>query len=630
MATFRSLLAAAICVYGMVSPLEAHSAASDSTGANGDTLDVVLSTTIVVSGTRLKRDSTEFPFEKNRFADLLQTRGFGLIQKGVYFAQDVYADGFRRGDINIVIDGERYHNACPNRMDNPLARVNPLEMGSIVLEKTSAHDKPGLGGTVSYHRDLPDAAEHIRFGVSHGFGAVPSRDLAVSLATDRHRVSAQYAEGSDYTDGDGRDFSDAYGYDDNITYHMGEISVTGLRGDWQYRGEVMYTQDVMFPYLMMDERDVVVMSSSLSWRRHRFYLTHTSHLMNNGLRESMGLMETDARNTTLGLTGSFYEVVARFWNADNLIAMPSGRMTNHIVPDLRTFSGALWRRVSKGDLLAWGRLGLSQTVLGDKSQLSFYSPLFADAAEKRAYPTYAAGAGYRRSVIGRATAGGSVDIISEPPSPEQLFLAYRAPMGHAWWAGNPELKAPVRATVRADFATSGLRAELSGARVWNYVEQVRMSAGGRAYRSYKNVDAVLFSVALSGSWRYLDFNAAYTRGTNTGSDSALVEIAPLAIVSRIKLPVSHSAEVFVRHTYNDAQSRIDESLGETPTPSWHRFDLGAGVRLGAAVLSLEVRNLSDELYYQHLSYSRSPYTSGSRLYEPGRSVSLSILMDVGD
>lgn len=595
--------------------------------AQKDTLSVVLPDIITVSGTRLQRDSAAFPFEKNRFTDLLHTNGFVLIQKGVYFAQDIYADGFKRNDIAIVIDGERYHNACPNRMDNPLARANPLEMQSISLEKTSAADKPGLGGTVSYRRGVPGADSQLRAGISTSAGAAPARDVAVAAITHRHQFSAYYAEGTDYTDGDGRNFTDNYDYKKDPAYRVGQAGLSGLRGDWQYRAEIMYTQDVMFPYLMMDERDVRVLNASVGWRRHRLYVTHTDHLMDNGLRRATGLMETDARNLTVGLTGPSYELVIRRWDADNRMITPMTTISNHIIPDLRVTNGAVWKRTSTERYTAWGRLGLSNSRLGDKSQADLYESLFGTTEESRWFPTFGAGASIRYTMTGGISGSATADFVSEPPTPEQLYIAFRAPMNNPWWSGNPELKAPIRASLRTQATGYGVSLDLSASHVWNYVEQVRAQSGMRAYRTYQNVEAILLSAGIAGSWKVFDFSANYTHATNTGNDSALVEIAPLALASRVKVPVGRSSLAFLRHTYNDAQARVDRSLGETPTPAWHRFDIGAQVNISPLTINLEIRNVADELYYQHLSYARNPYASGARVYEPGRTVALSIVMD---
>lgn len=92
---------------------------------------------------------------KDRLSGIFESNGFSLIRKGVFFAQDIYADGLKRSDINVIVDGERYHTACPNRMDSPLTRVNQIELESVSLMKTSGDLLSGLGGVVNFHRKVP-------------------------------------------------------------------------------------------------------------------------------------------------------------------------------------------------------------------------------------------------------------------------------------------------------------------------------------------------------------------------------------------------------------------------------------------------------------------------------------------
>lgn len=68
---------------------------------------------VEVTSQKLKIGDFQSPVEKDNLSTLLGRNGFSLIRKGVFFAQDIYVDGFKRGDINVVVDGERYHSACP-------------------------------------------------------------------------------------------------------------------------------------------------------------------------------------------------------------------------------------------------------------------------------------------------------------------------------------------------------------------------------------------------------------------------------------------------------------------------------------------------------------------------------------
>ncbi len=43
---------------------------------------------------------------------------------------------------------------------------------------------------------------------------------------------------------------------------------------------------------------------------------------------------------------------------------------------------------------------------------------------------------------------------------------------------------------------------------------------------------------------------------------------------------------------------------------------------------LEIVNLFDAHYYQHLSYQRDPFAAGLHVYEPGRMVRLSVAYEM--
>jgi len=321
-----------------------------------DTSSVELDTKITVLGTCLSRSTTEFPNDKTRFSDVLKTDGFGIVKKGVFLAQDVYMSGFKRSDIELVIDGERYYCACPNRMDSPLSRTNSLEMKSITLNKTSAPLQSGLGGNISFIREEPVYSKLLRVGIAQSFNASETSDFGFILNSNQHRISGRYARGKGYEDANGNSFVDLYGFKENYSYYLVEGALTGLYKDYLYRAELTYSEDIMFPYLLMDERDNMFLSTSIKYKDHKLYLNYTTHLMDNGLRKSSMFMETDATNLTVGLTGNSYEVYYRHWNADNQIVTPMMEINNHLTPDVGKFSAVVHHQHSYNFINMWGEL----------------------------------------------------------------------------------------------------------------------------------------------------------------------------------------------------------------------------------------------------------------------------------
>lgn len=586
-----------------------------------------IQTVVEVTGKRITPTKRDFPVAKGQFNTILNTNGFSLIRKGTFFAQDIYADGLKRGDIQVVVDGERYHSACPNRMDSPLTRANPLEMASIDMVKNTATLHAGLGGAVNYHREKPQNPLKIRAGLSQAAGVTENSDAAFMLNAKDHRVNARYATGRGYEDGDGRSFIDRYGYKQNYTYRLAEGSVIGKRDAWQYRTAFTYTEDVMFPYLQMDERVNRVWSGFVSYKGNKLYTNHTSHVMDNGLRVSNMSMVTDATNFTVGATGSFYEVYYRNWDADNNITTPMTSIENHLIPNVSVASAALQKQIDKPHWGISGKAGLMYHKMGDAERLAFFKALYPDAEDSRLLPTFGLNA-YFKTMLSKEVLGVvSAELASDAPATENMYITVQKPMGKPYWLGNPTMDAPLKAGMRARAMYKGAALEFFATHIWNYVNFTKASAGMVNYMTYDNIDAVLTGFNFTGEWKYVDLNASYAWAENKTGDSPLSEIPPLTVTTTLKSPSYKGLKAQLRHTYADAQTRIDESLDESTTPAWNRFDLGVSYKSRGIRFALEVENLTDELYYRHMSYLRNPYASGVTLYEPGRTFRFTMTFD---
>ncbi|MCP4704447.1 MAG: hypothetical protein GY865_07540 [candidate division Zixibacteria bacterium] len=622
-------LSNAILAMVMFLSLSSFSMAEDNNSVQPDTITVSLDTKITVLGTRLLRSTVDFPFEKNRFANVLRTNGFGLVNKGVFLAQDVYTGGFKRGDIEMVIDGERLYCACPNRMDSPLSRTNSLEMESITLNNSSASPQCGIGGSISYNREQPQLPILARAGMSQSLGASESSDIGFTFNSHNHRFAGRYASGKGYEDANKQSFVDRYNYKENFPYYLIEGSVTGKYNGWLYRAEVNYSEDIMFPYLMMDERDNSFVSASASYGDNKLYFNYTEHLMDNGLRNSMMLMETDASNLTIGLIGKFYELYYRNWNADNKIVTSMTSISNHLMPDVKKLAGSLHHRLNIGYFDVWGKIGMTHQYTSDNKTIDFYKSLYSDASSSKTDVSFDLGGSYHFSLNKKLSGKAMLDISSQAPPIEYLYIAVKKPMTKPWWSGNPTLKSPTRISARVDFSVGEISLETFSTYIKDYTNLTGLTTTDRTYRTYENINAIMVGCNLAYSWKYFDLMASYTWAENTETNLPLVEVPPLSILSNIKLPKYKGFAGYLSHTYNDAQTRVDASLNEVATTSWHQFDLGVSYSGGSYQVSLSVLNLTNELYYQHMSYQRNPFSTGMRIYEPGRTVMLNILFNSG-
>jgi iron complex outermembrane receptor protein len=577
---------------------------------------------VEVTSQKLSLGDYQTPIEKDNLSSLLNRNGFNLIRKGVFFAQDIYADGFKKGDVSVVVDGERYHCACPNRMDSPLSRVNPLELESLELNKTAGNVQSGLGGKVSFHRTVPVEPISVKAGLSGSSAASQTFDGSLSGEGYNHRVSLRYSTGIPYEDADGRTFKDLYGYKDDFSYKLAEATFHGAESLWKYGAAFTYTENVSFPYLLMDEITNKVFSGYVSYNSYKIYFNYTDHLMTNQLRVSTGSMVSDAKNLTIGAIGNFYEVFFRNWDIDNVIATPMTTINNDMLPDVNMYSASLFKKFDFEKFSVSGRAGIVHHNIGNEGRLDFYKSLYPDADLSRWFPTFGLSANYSTIIFDEWNAAGLLETASEAPEMEYLFIAVQKPMAKPNWSGNPTLNQPVRTTLRGLIGYKYFNIELFGTKVWNYVSLKKAAIGTKPYTTYENVDAFMLGFNFIFNWDFIEMKAGYTYAQNTTYRTPLSEIPPFSVSTKLISPAIYKTVFYVKHTFNNSQLRVDYTLNESTTPAWNKFDIGIMYSTKTFLISLEAENITNTLYYQHLSYLRDPFASGNRVYEPGLTVRL--------
>jgi len=584
---------------------------------------------IVVLGTRLRLGEQEFVLDKSNQTDILRHIGFDLINKGTAFTSDLYREGFKRDDIVVRIDGERYPCACPNRMDTAISRINPLELASCRADHSSCGVAAGIGGSVEFKREVPAQETRIRGVVSGSRGGGQTCDTALAADHSGYRITGRYATGEPYEDASGRDFATLYGYEQNSDFRLLELSVFGGRSRWRQGMTYSQTRDLLFPYLRMDERETRFWAAHINRDDHTLYLNHTNHRMDNALRVSNLTMVSDATNTTVGLAGPSYELYYRHWDIQNFLESPTARVDNHLIGDLHLMSARYEKRLRfpSGVELA-GRIGLQNQRLGDSTRLEFHRVLYDEAKSSRWFLPFSGLASYARPLGKTITGGLLLELASEPPHPRELYIAVQKLGAKPWWSGNPGLQAPIRGSVRGRLMRGPVRLDWQASRIWNGVALLATRADDRAYLSYTNQDLQLVGGSLTLDSRFLTISASYTHGRNLSRDVPLAEIQPLTVQASMRTPRWRHLDGWFRVTYADTQPRVDSALNEKPTPSWTRFDAGLNLQSSGWCLNLEVENLGNELYSEHLSFLRDPFAASVRVQAPGRTVRLVFLVGV--
>ena len=584
--------------------------------------------TLIVTGTRHALGEQLRLIEAGKdIRSVLDYSPFTMIRKGASCSTDLYADGFKRQDITVSVDGERFTTACPNRMDTRVGQINLLDIERVDLSRNGTGLQSGLGGIVEFRRRQPGQDTKIYGQVSGSLDHSEEYDASLAYERDHMRLTGRFRQGNPWTDADGRTFEQMYGFKGEESYTVGELRAhrSWATGDASATWEA--SSELLFPYLLMDERENDHYQASVSHQGHRLYFNRTEHLMDNNLRTSanMSIMRTDATNTMFGVVGDDYEVYARNWDADNTItpaANPAMRIDNPMLPDVwRTYASVRHDFDDALPIELSVRAGFARTSVGDETQMDKYRVLYPHAKKTGWSMPFGATASHALE-MGGTSLGLSTEVSSEAPSIEQLYIAVRKPMGKPTWLGNPELKNPVRATVRAGLQRSRLQLEVFTTRVWNYPDLTRRAIGAAMYQTYEGVEALMAGASLNTSWRYVDAGVNWNWGERTEDHSPLAEVQPLVFSLTVRTPHVGAFHGRILYEHATGQDRVDADMGEITTHAWDRFDLALVTETERARLTLEVHNLFNELYTQHLSYLRNPFSAGLRVFEPGRTVRL--------
>ncbi len=376
----------------------------------------------------------------------------------------------------------------------------------------------------------------------------------------------------------------------------------------------------------MDERNSKVFSGFITYGENKLYFNYTDHLMNNGLRTSNMIMETDAKNFTAGLTGIFYEFIYRNWNAGNVISMPmmGHYVSNKLMPDVDLFGLNLSTSYNIGSVQTYMRGGVQALRYKDDSRTDFYKELYSDAKQNRLFLSGGLTAAYSFQAVNDLLLSFITEAAAEAPEAEQLFIAVKRPMTNPDWSGNPTLSQPIRTGLRTALDYKFLWLELFGNYIFNYVNVVKTMKAIKPAMTYKNVNATIAGVNFTLRYEWIESNMGYLWGENTINKESLAEIAPISVFTLIRFPAINGIVISLNHRYENAQSRINSDLSEFKTSAWNTIGAGVEYSIGALHFDFRTNNILNYNYARCLSYSRSPFSAGMPVFDPGRSFSLTM------
>lgn len=616
---------------------------------------------------------------------LAQEPGLAMIRKGA-IANDVVLRGLQRDNINVLVDGEKIYGACPNRMDSPAFHVDFSEIEQIEVTKGpyDLENQGSLGGMVNIVTRRPEPGLHASATVVAGTAGTVNPSVHASWGQGKVFASAGYSyRGADpYRDGAARLFTEVANYQpgrfDTRAYGVqtawGKLIVEPAAGQ---SVELAYTRQaadrVLYPRLLMDATWDDADRLGVGWRletgdglvrdvRVKAYGTRVRHYMTDELRVTgagtpLGFsMGTMAEASTLGVKadatiGAFragVEALRRGWNTTTQMAK-MGYAAQSAIPDVAT--------TVLGGFVSTHR-ELSRTLALDlgarvDTARSAADPALASTALYFAYngtrstsrsdtlPSASARLTFRPSGALELAAG--VGRTVRLPDPEERDYALKRAATD--WVGNPEV-VPTRntgadLTARVSLPRGSVTGSLFASSIADFIavhDQPRLNAQpgvtNTTARSYANVDARTWGAEASLSYALADGlfvggNVSFTRGSKETDPSRnltsanLAEVPPLAGRLSARWDTG-SLYAEAEGVFAAAQDRVDTDLQEEATPGWGILNLKVGGTVADFRIQAVVGNAFGRLYTEHLSCTRDPYHAGVRVYEPGRSLMVTV------
>ncbi len=121
---------------------------------------------------------------------------------------DIILRGFKRDDINVLIDGAKIYGGCPNRMDPPAMHISIANIQSVEVQEGpfDVENFGSMGGVVKVKSKEPKKGFGGKAGVSYGSFGFNKESLSLNAGDDRFKfiMGLSHENSDQYEDGDGK------------------------------------------------------------------------------------------------------------------------------------------------------------------------------------------------------------------------------------------------------------------------------------------------------------------------------------------------------------------------------------------------------------------------------------------
>jgi iron complex outermembrane receptor protein len=616
-------------------------------------------------------------------AVLSQSAAFNNIRKSGNFNFDPVFRGFKYDQLNIVMNGAQSATAaCPNRMDPPSSQMAPNMMDRIEILKGPHAFRfgSGFGATINF---IP---EKLRFTdnkdfygrISSGYesnGEVFQNEAQTGISGKNYDVAlyGAWAQGNDYSAGNQQIMQSDFergSFGSNMGFKLTPNQQIRLSAKYNRARNADFAalpMDLIKDNtLMMSARHDIQISKEKnldSWNSNVF-ASFVDHLMSNELKPldpRMMNAETTAKTYNYGVRT---EGVWKFGNsnlfggADLRVEGASGMRTREFLMgpnDGNVAHDNVWQdgQITKAGIFAEyqmtngsinyvvsGRINLNHSQFTDPD--NEFAQLYGQKDHTQINPGFSMGVS--RAFLHGISAGLWLGRAQRSGSLTERFINY-FPVGQDPYEmiGNPGIRPEINnqadLTLSYNRQSTAIHVDLFAAYMQDYISSFihddlspRMP-NSPGVRQFTNIDHA-FKTGFEVNWvqnitseLVYRLGFAYTYAQDMERNEPLPEIAPADLrqsVSGNFFNGKLAPEISFR--YVTRQERINESFGETTTPSFNLFDLKMSYQVTSSVKVIGgANNLFDQNYYEHLN--RSVKTTGNPVYARGRQFYASVSVD---
>ena len=262
--------------------------------------------------------------------------------------------------------------------------------------------------------------------------------------------------------------------------------------------------------------------------------------------------------------------------------------------------------------------GAQYFIVGDEDRIDFYTSLYGNVDKNNFYLIAAFNAHSVAEISNDFVSTISAEVATDAPEAEQLYIAIERLGTNPNWSGNPTLQQPIKISLRTSFIFKFFTIEAFANHIHDYVNVVKKPITNKSVMTYENINANIMGINAGVDLKYIESSLSYLYGENLTNSDVLTEINPLSITTSLLAPQFYGIKLSAVHHYENSMKRVVAALNESTSAAWNTIALNVSYSISNLVLNFEVDNLLNHNYTRHLSYTRNPFSSQTKVYDPGR------------